>query len=353
MRGAIDSGVYHPGDQLPSTKELSKQLEVSLVTVHRALQELVSSGVLRRGQGRGTYVHEEYGHRSEIAAGLRFGLVFHRESSLADQFHGTILEGVRQAGDELGVDLVLLRFSEDWRNECQGYLYVNPFESQLDRPPRFAGRLRGKPGSKGASPQPIMVVGASYDKPGVSCIDTDNRDLARQAVEHLYQLGHQRIAFVGGKGEVSNDRDRWAGFRDTCARLGVSIDPSHVVDCTSYRVDDAHKQQLGGVLTSPRRPTAVFAAGYYFALDVYDAASRAGLKIPTDLSVIGVDDPTSASHLTPGLTTMRQPLLAMGRQAAKGLFEQIGDEHPAMQRTLLTAELVNRHSTAPISALKV
>jgi GntR family transcriptional regulator, arabinose operon transcriptional repressor len=122
VRAAIDAGTFAPGHRLPSTKALSEQLSVSLVTVHRALQELVASGVLRRGQGRGTFVHEDYQDRAETSTGMRFGLVFHRESSLADYYHGQILEGVRQGADEFGVDLVLLRFGEDWRNECQGYL---------------------------------------------------------------------------------------------------------------------------------------------------------------------------------------------------------------------------------------
>src|SRR4051794_13909457 len=60
VREAVDAGIYCPGEQMPSTKELSEQLEVSLVTAHRALQELVGNGVLQRSQGRGTFVHHKY-----------------------------------------------------------------------------------------------------------------------------------------------------------------------------------------------------------------------------------------------------------------------------------------------------
>lgn len=345
VRAAIDSGVFPAGHRLPSTKALSEQLSVSLVTVHRALQELCASGVLRRGQGRGTFVHEEYRDRVETSTGMRFGLVFHRESSLADFYHGQILEGVRQGADEFGVDLVLLRFGEDWRNECQGFLYVNPFRVQLARPPRF-GAKRGPKQSAPAGP-PVMVVGASFDVDGVSNVDTDNRDIARQAVLHLTAIGHERVGFVGGTGEVSNDRDRREGFEAALAERGLRGSDHWNIASPGWRLDDASRETLIQRLRSDDRPSAIFAAGYYFALDVFSAAHDAGLRIPADLSVVGVDDPPSAMHLHPPLTTLRQPLTQLGKLAARHLFDQIGEDRPTVQRTTLRAELVERRSTAP------
>src|SRR5688572_30993158 len=113
IRAAIDSGMFAPGEQIPSTKDLSEQLAVSLVTAHRALQELVTAGVLQRAQGRGTFVHEKYPERKTQIAEFRVGLVFHSEASLADYYHGQILEGVHRAAHQLGADLLLLRFGED------------------------------------------------------------------------------------------------------------------------------------------------------------------------------------------------------------------------------------------------
>src|SRR5436190_15421978 len=80
---AIDGGTFTPGEQMPPTKQLSAQLKVSLVTAHRAMQELVLAGVLERSQGRGTFVHHRYSQRRRIAADLRVGLAFHGQASLA------------------------------------------------------------------------------------------------------------------------------------------------------------------------------------------------------------------------------------------------------------------------------
>jgi len=346
VRDAIDRGIYTPGDRLPSTKALSEQLGVSLVTVHRALQELVAAGILRRGQGRGTFVHERYEAGDDLARGLRFGLVFHRESSLADSYHGLILEGVRQNADELGVDLVLLRFGEDWRNECAGYLYVNPFEEQLATPPRFGARLSTDDGQA----DPVMVVGARFDHPRFSSVDTDNVDIARRAVRHLRDAGHTRIGFVGAAARVSNSVDRRKGFTEEMRDLGLDERDDWRLASPGWRLDADGRERLVHLLRSPDRPTALFAAGYYYALDVYAAALEAGLSIPGDLSLLGVDDPPSAAHLSPPLTTLRQPLVELGRLAARGLFDLIAGGPTLPSRTTLQAELIERASVAPPNA---
>ena len=98
----VEGGVFVPGEQMPSTKELSEQLDVSLVTAHRALQELVAAGVLERSQGRGTFVHHRYQQRKQVIAGSRVGLVFHRDASLADFYQGQLLEGIHRAANRLG-----------------------------------------------------------------------------------------------------------------------------------------------------------------------------------------------------------------------------------------------------------
>ncbi|MEO0483051.1 MAG: GntR family transcriptional regulator [Planctomycetota bacterium] len=343
VRDAIDGGIFAPGDRLPSTKALSEQLGVSLVTVHRALQELVAAGILRRGQGRGTFVHERYQAGDDLARGMRFGLVFHRESSLADSYHGLILEGVRQNADELGVDLVLLRFGEDWRNECAGYIYVNPFEELLATPPRFGTRLS----SDGGQADPVMVVGARFDHPRFSSVDTDNVDVARQAVKRLRDAGHERIGFVGGESRVSNSVDRREGFTLEMHEAGLEERPEWRLASPGWRLDADGRSRLVELLLAPDRPTALFAAGYYYALDVYAAALEAGLAIPEDLSLLGVDDPPSAAHLSPPLTTLRQPLVELGRMAARGLFDIIAGEASLPCRTTLRAELIERASVSP------
>jgi DNA-binding LacI/PurR family transcriptional regulator len=343
VRASVDGGGFAPGEQLPATKSLAEQMGVSLVTVHRALQELVAAGVLRRGQGRGTFVHEDYLERSEVSVGFRFGLVFHAECSLADTYHGQVLEGVRRGAADCGADLVILQFGEDWRNECHGFLYVNPFADQLDRPPRVA--IKRPTAESSLKQPPIVVVGANWQRTNVWCVDTDNIDLARQAVDHLVSLGHTRLGYIGGGDQSSNSLDREHGFKAAAAARGLTVDPSHIQRASGWKLDENDVINLKRMLVASDRPTAIFAGGFSLATAVCHAARQLDLRVPEDLSVVGVDDARSGGLTTPPMTALRQPLMAMGRQACRMLLEIIRDRNVTVPtRQLLPAELICRAS---------
>lgn len=337
LRDAIDRGVFIPGQQMPSTKDLSEQLAVSLVTAHRALQELVTAGVLQRAQGRGTFVHEKYPERKAQIAGFRVGLLFHADASLADYYHGQILEGVHRAAHELGADLLLLRFGEDVRNECNGYLLVNPYPHEAEA---FASQPRRGP---------ALVVGARCEYEDLTCFDVDNVAIARLAVQHLAEQGHRSIGYVGGAYQVSSSQDRWCGFGEACREMDLPCADLALVKAKGWRLDDDERAHLAAALRSANRPMAVFAAGYAFALEVYGAARKAGLRVPQDIAVVGVDDPPSAEHLSPPMTTIRQPLVQLGRDAMTALFhsaqESDGQGNETLTSRKFVPELIVRQSS--------
>ena len=343
IRDAIDAGDFEPGQRMPSTADVSRQLRVSLVTAHRALHELVGDGLLYRSQGRGTFVRPGGGEGAAPRASGRVGLVFDPDSSLADHYHSQVLEGVRRGAQQLHVDLILLRLGEDVRGECDGFLYLNPLPGQLADLSRRSQR-------------PCVVVGARGDARGVAAVDTDNGDLADQAVDHLVRLGHTRIGYVGG-GEgplaTSNGRDRWRGFVDACERRSLAVESHNVLQANTWRLNQGERLRLTAMLAGAARPTALFAAGYYYALDAYAAAEDAKLQIPEELSVVGVDDPPSAEHLSPSLTTLRQPLVQLGHAAVALLAERVNptaQDDPAADQDAgrtLRARLVARRSSGP------
>ena len=267
---------------------------------------------------------------------MRLGLVFHSESSLADYYHSQILEGVRQAAQSLAVDLVLLRFGEDVRNECNGFLFVNPLPEEIEP---LAGQMRKK--------HPVLIVGARSSAKNIRSIDVDNVDLARQAVSHLAGLGHASVGYVGGADHISNSRDRWNGFVAESHEHNLGMREQNIVKGLSWRLDERERMALIRTLSATSRPTAIFAAGYYFALDVYGAAATVGLRVPEDLSIIGVDDPPSAAHLSPAMTTLRQPLVQLGHAAVTALCEQIQHSVADWMSRTLAAELVIRRSSGP------
>jgi LacI family transcriptional regulator len=335
IREAIDAGMFTPGEQMPSTKDLSEQLEISLVTAHRALSELVNCGVLQRSQGKGTFVHAAYLEGKRTVSESRIGLMLHPDASIGDYYHAQVLEGIRQGAHSLHVDLVLLRFDQDLRKECDGFLYINPNRTDVEQ--LTTGRRRA----------PIVALGCHAENDQVCCVDIDNVQLGRQAVGHLAGHGHSAIAYVGGADDVANNKGRWEGFLSGLADRRLTHRPQYVLKAQGWKLADRERTELTRLLTGPNRPTAVFAADYHLALDVYAAAQTVGLKIGETLSVVGVDDPPSAPHLSPPLTTLRQPLVQLGHSAVTALVERIRNDGAAVGHRVLQAELVIRRSSGP------
>ena len=329
---AIRRGLYAPGQKLPSTQEISKLLRVSLVTSHRALQELESQGAVTRFQGRGTFVADAKYRNNRR---LRLRLLLQPEASLADYYHGQVLEGMARASREAECELSIVQRrppAEPGKSDASGYILLNPLAKQVDA-------LR----EASVKQMPFFIAGARHDS--IPWLDVDNIDLIAQAVEHCFDLGHRRLAFVGGADELSNSRDRRAGFVAACDRLRISPEQRCDVTARAWRLDNIERMAIHQMLSAEDRPTAVIAGGYHLALDIYEVANTLGLSIPRDLSVIGVDDPPSAAHLDPSLTTLAQPLIPLGYAAVNRMVQAIRDDKPLPPKQLLRGELVIREST--------
>ncbi|MEU4743148.1 substrate-binding domain-containing protein, partial [Actinosynnema sp. NPDC023658] len=174
-----------------------------------------------------------------------------------------------------------------------------------------------------------------------------NRAGGVTAVRHLLSLGHRRIGVVGGPRDVLCSRARLDGYRFAHDRAGLAVDPALVRHADFSR--EGGRREAVELLRLPDRPTAVFAANDEQALGVVEAARAAGLSVPGDLSVVGFDDLPAARWSAPALTTVRQPLAAMGRRAGWMLADLIAGRPPATDRVELATELVVRSSTARVA----
>ena len=199
---------------------------------------------------------------------------------------------------------------------------------------------------------PIVVIDpANVPGPDIPSVGATNWAGGIAATEHLLALGHRRIAVVSGSREILCSRARVDGYRFALERAGIAVDPA-LVRFGEFRqqsgFDCAHE-----LLALPDPPTAMFAGSDQQALGVYEAVRRLGLTIPGDLSVVGFDDLPVARWLSPPLTTVRQPLGAIGRVAAEMLVRRIDDAGFCTQRMELATELIVRESTeAPAADMR-
>jgi LacI family transcriptional regulator len=182
----------------------------------------------------------------------------------------------------------------------------------------------------------IPTVGASHWTGG------------RQAAEHLIALGHERFAVVAGTPRHQYSQARVDGFRSALASRGLASDTLPVGYGDWRRTEAAEAARV--LLDHPDRPTAVFACSDRMALGVFDAAAERGLRIPRDLSVVGFDDLPEARWLSPGLTTVRQPVREMAELAARTLLRLIAGERLQVPRVELQTRLVVRGSTSACRA---
>jgi DNA-binding LacI/PurR family transcriptional regulator len=204
---------------------------------------------------------------------------------------------------------------------------------------------------------PTVIAGRAFEIENVSTVSVDNESGAALALEHLYKLGHREIAFLRGPKTLASSGQRWKGIRNFAQSVGLRLNPKLIAELPES-LDPNSSFEAGGRLTAE-----LFAGGKPFtALQAYDdvtalGASRAlkkkGLRVPEDCSVIGFDDVAQASLSLPSLTTVRQPMEAMGAMSAGMVLEAIKavnlkQEIPIAKRRI-PAELVVRESTAPRS----
>ena len=178
--------------------------------------------------------------------------------------------------------------------------------------------------------------------PSVSAAHTSGAD---QAMQHLLELGHRRIAHIAGpRGWVATE-DRRRGYHAALAAAGILPDPALTVETTP---EIAHGQDAAGhLLNLPDPPTAIFCFNDNNAIGAIQAARARGLRVPEDLSVVGFDDVEGATIVTPKLTTVRQPLAEMGRTGVSLLMRLLAGERFETLHVELATRLVVRESTAP------
>lgn len=170
------------------------------------------------------------------------------------------------------------------------------------------------------------------------------------ATEYLISLGHRCIAIISGQVNMRASRDRIAGYRAALEEAGIPVDPQFVRP-GAFNQKTGYEQTCA-LLELAEPPTAIFAGSDMQAMGVYSALRTRELSIPDEMSVVGFDDILPASIVTPTLTTVRQPLVEMGRVATTMLLRLIAGEPLDSMRVELTTTLIERESCAPYQRIK-
>jgi DNA-binding LacI/PurR family transcriptional regulator len=204
---------------------------------------------------------------------------------------------------------------------------------------------------------PAVTIGWELPSDSISSVMVDNEAGARLALEHLFQLGHRKIAYIRGPKMLIDSAPRWRGIQKFAQASGLEVDSALVLQLPDS-LDPNSSFENGFRLTEEllqrkKRFTALMAFDDLTALGAIRALSKAGVKVPEQCSVTGFDDVALSSLSAPSLTTVRQPLEAMGGMAVNMVMESINagrekrDWNVVRQKT--NPELVIRESTRAYS----
>ncbi len=195
---------------------------------------------------------------------------------------------------------------------------------------------------------PTVAVAGHATVPGVTNLILDQNLAARLVLKHLLQGGHREIAFLKGQSASSDSESRWAAICGACQDLGVHMRPELIVriqeDLPTPQVGYPYAKML---LETGRPFSALFAYNDVSAIGAIWAFQEAGISVPEDISVVGFDDIPLASFCSPQLTTIRQPLLQMGRIAAQTLIDQLEGRAEFQSEIVIEPELIVRGSSGP------
>jgi DNA-binding LacI/PurR family transcriptional regulator len=330
--------------------DVARLAGVSTATVSRALRGLPSVAEetrLRVANAAATLDYVASPHASGLAGGWTgsVGIVVPR---ITRWFFAIVVEAAEETLHQAGWDVLLYNLGghEQTRRRL---LHTQALRKRVD-----AAILVATPLEVGDFEQltslglPGVTVSSGAAVPGWPSVRIDDVAAARTATEHIIALGHTRIAHISGDPNdelaFTTQYLRRDGYLAALRDAGITADPASYVEA-AFTVDGG-EQATNRLLRLRQRPTAIFAACDEMAMGAMRALRHAGIRVPEEISVIGIDDHDLAAAV--GLTTVTQPAADQGRLAAEAVLKPLLGQGPlASGEQLLPTQLVVRESTAP------
>jgi LacI family transcriptional regulator len=334
-------------DRRATLANVAASAGVSVATVSKVLNGRDDVAPATRALVQGLLQEHDYvARRGRPARSPAIELFFHGQ---LNAYHTEVLQGVVEAATEAGVAVVVSMRPRGqrgagasrpaaWARELaaagrQATILVTSELAAADLTALTRARM------------PVVVIDPlNLPSARVTSVGSTNFAGGLLATRHLLDLGHRRIAYLGGPAAAACNQARLHGYRGAMEAAGAPVPDEYV---RTGRFSYEHGVAGGAALLDlPAPPTAVFAGSDETALGVIEAARGRGLRIPEDLSVVGFDDTPVARLAAPPLTTVRQPLRGMGAVAVRTALRLAAGERVDSHHVELATELVTRQSTA-------
>lgn len=333
---------------MATIREVSRLARVSPATVSRVLNGTTPVADTTKERVLEAIATLEY-KPNAFARGLatnRSGGIGITVNQVSSPFFGALVEGVEQTVRAAGLHLMVSSGFADTKAERDSIDFL------LER--RCDGLVVQAEGLSDDElidlvqhgTTPVVVFGRRIAEIEDSCVVTNNELGGALATRYLLDHGHRHVGHVTGPLSYPDARDRLHGYRRALEAAGVAYDDRYVVESTF--LEEGGSQAVARLLARAPELTAIFFANDQMAAGGMRTLREAERHIPNDVSVVGYDDVFLARYLTPTLTTIRQPLVDMGRAAAHLLLERLGHARREVVRRF-DPELVERQSVARVA----
>lgn len=329
----------------PTIIDVARVAGVSKSTVSRVIRG-DDTLVRERTREKVLQAIEQLGYeRNAVAGSLRTNRTFTIAliiPDIANPFWPEVARGVQDVLSPQGYALVLA--CSDWhRQREQDYL-------AMARRNRFDGIMINPAGLTNddlrRARMPVVILGLGGGSFDFDAVGSDSYTGTTMALQYLLGLGHHHIGLISGQSNRMTRSSRLASYLDFHRDQGMPIDDDLIVECPFDQ--ECGRQSMRQLLTVSPAPTAVFAANDILAIGALHAIHEAGLRVPQDISIIGMDDIYAVSVTTPPLTTIAKHKYDTGKRAATFLLERIqGPGPPEPRRYEEACRLVVRGSTMP------
>jgi LacI family transcriptional regulator len=332
----------------PTLRDVAGIAKVDISLVSRVVNRDASLSILPATRARIEAAIQQTGYFPNVQArGLRtqrtFTIGFLLPETWGPVYDPIVIAAMRRAAEQ-GYLIVI-------GSSLEAQFSDRPFERLLlerrvDGLMVASGELSDS-GLGAANPGGAPILFVNRRVPGaIGSAVVDDAAGAALATNHLVELGHRRLAHLGGPTGVDTASRRREGFLDAASRAGLS---ATVVEIAGYDAEGG-RLAMARILERDSAMTGIVAANMNVAIGAVRAVAEAGLGVPRDVSIVAIHDHPLAAYLSPALTCVRLPLADLGRAAVDMLLARVGGEPLSDVMVTGEVELVRRESTAPPAA---
>lgn len=350
VKKRLEEGELKPGDRMESEHQLCSQFEVSRQTVRHAISVLEQDGIVERRRGSGTYVKksvklEEKEQKSMMVAVMT--------TYMQEYIFSAIIQGIEYEISKAGYGMqvsftnntvekerfILKNILENGKVDG---LIAETTKSGLPNPNLDIYKKIMKKGI------PVLFINSHYTGLDAPYVSLNDKMAGKLVTNHLLRCGHRKIAAIF-KGDDGQGHQRYAGYIEALMEADIKIRSQSVVWIDTDEVRDM-REDAGWILRRIQGCTAVVCYNDEVANNLVAICLEQGIKVPEDISIIGIDDSNLATYCEVPITSAKNPIKDLGKIAALEMLEMIKG-HPVPKATELDPQIVNRHSVRMISRI--